>query len=181
MKEETKAKKTKEETTPKKVRANPMSDSDLNQNTGVEDQAYCSEHTSDESESIIKKTSEEQEKMNNFIDNRNPQNNDAYVHRTLNNINFLHNTHTEDADRSDDNSDGVPEFDGSWFGSLDVGEDDEVLDGLDPIGTNDILEWDKDLFGESTQGLLKIHTTGRIGREGGFGEGEGTAAADTSC
>jgi len=59
MKEEIKAKKTKEESTPKKVRANPMPD---NQNTGVEDEAYCFEHTSDETESIIEHTSEEQGK-----------------------------------------------------------------------------------------------------------------------
>ena len=70
--------------------------------------------------------------MNRFIDDSNPHINEAHVHRTLDNINFQHNTQTEDADRSDKNSDGGPEFDGS----LVVGDNDEVLDGLSPIGPN---------------------------------------------
>ena len=175
MDEETKAKKTKEETNPKKVRANHMPD---NKNTGVEDEAHCLERTSDETESTIAHTSEEQEKINNFIDDSNPQNNDPHFHRALDNFNFQHNDQTEDADRLDNYSDGGREVDACLLG---VGGDDEVLDNLEQIGPHRALDWSgmEPTCGE-TQGILKKHKNG-IGREGGSGEGEGNAAGETSC
>ena len=150
MDEETKAKKTKEETNPKKVRANHMPD---NKNTGVEDEALCLERPSDETESIIANTSEEQEKINNWIDDGNPKNNEPHLHRELDNINFQHNDQT-----GDNYSDGGQELDACLLG---VGGDDEVLDNLEQIGPHRALDWSpmEPTCGE-TQGLLNKHTTG---------------------
>ena len=159
MDEETKAKKTKEETNPKKVRANHMP---ANQNTGVEYEAHCPDRTSDESESIIANTPVEQEEINRFIDDGKPHNNDPHLHRELDNLtNFQNNDST-----GYNISDCGQEFDDELLqldDELGVGGDDEVLDNLNNLGDDKTLDLggiDEVVVGVEAQGLLNKHTTG---------------------